>query len=274
MAQAQAQVRVRPAARLSPQRAAQVRRGLVGALVLLAAMEVLTRAELVNPRYMPPASRVVLTTGEILTDPEFLLQVLGTLRGWAGGMALAIAIAVPLGLLLGSSRIAYAATSVLVEFLRPIPSVAWIPLAILVFGRTEMRVPLACYSAVWPILINTIYGMHDVDPVAKETARTFGLGRLAGVVRVALPSAAPFIYTGVRIAAAIALIVVISTELIAGGGQGIGTWMFNWSASGSNPQYVYAGTIVAGLLGVALNALLVAGDRRWFAWHQRTRSSS
>lgn len=258
-----------------PRRSARLRRGLVGALVLLVLLELLTRAELVNPRYLPPASEVLATTAQVLTDPDFLRNVLGTLRGWMLGMGLAILVGVPVGLLLGASRIAYVASRALVEFLRPVPSVALIPLAILLFGRdVQMKTALACYAAVWPILINTIYGMHDVDPIAKETARTFGLGRLAVIRRVALPSAAPFIYTGVRVAAAIALIVVVSTELLAGGSDGIGTWMLTRSAAGTDPGLVYAGTIVAGLLGLGLNALLVSGDRRWFAWHQRARSGT
>lgn len=256
-------------------RSARLRRGLVGAVALLVTLEVLTRAELANPRYLPPASEVLATTGRVLVDPEFLGNVLGTVRGWVLGMALAILIGVPVGLLLGSSRVAYVASGALVEFLRPIPSVALIPLAILLLGRdVQMKTSLACYAAVWPVLINTIYGIHDVDPVAKETARTFGLGRLEVARRVSLPSAAPFIYTGIRVASAIALIVVVSTELLAGGSDGIGTWMLSRSVAGTRPEFVYAGTIVAGLLGLGINAALVAGDRRWFGWHQRTRSGT
>jgi NitT/TauT family transport system permease protein len=250
----------------------RMRRGLAGAAALFALFEVLTRAHLVDPRYLPPASRILATTAGLLVDPSFLPNVVGTLREWAVGMLLATLVAVPVGILLGTSQRAYVASRALVELLRPVPSVALIPLAILLFGRgAQMKTSLVVYASVWPILINTIYGMHDVDPVAKETARGFGLGRLAVVVRVGLPSAAPFIYTGVRVAAAIALIVVISTELLAGGSQGIGTWMLTQSASGTDRELVYAGTIVAGLLGLALNALFLAGDHRWFAWHQRAR---
>jgi len=256
----------------SSPRGARLRRGLTGAAVLFAVLEVLTRADLVDPRYLPPASKILATTGSILVDPEFLPEVLGTLRAWAVGMVLAVLVAVPIGILLGSSQKVYVASRALVELLRPVPSVALIPLAILLFGRgTDMKVALVVYASVWPILINTIYGMHDVDPVAKDTARGFGLGRLAVVARVSLPSAAPFVYTGIRVAAAIGLIVVVSTELLAGGSEGIGTWMLARSASGGERELVYAGTIVAGLIGLGLNALFVLGDRRWFGWHQRAR---
>jgi NitT/TauT family transport system permease protein len=251
----------------------RLRRGMVGGAVLLAAFELVTRAELVDPTYLPPASLVVLTTGRILLDPEFLANVAGTLAAWSIGMALAMAIAIPLGLLLGSSWRSYLAATTAIEFLRPIPSVALIPLAILLLGRgIETKVLLIVYASVWPILFNTIYGIREVDPVARETARAFGLGRRSILGTVSLRSASPFIYTGIRISAAIALILAISTELIAGGGLGIGTWMLANSQTGVPRELLYAGIVVTGLLGLAIDGALVAGERRLFAWHPRVRA--
>jgi NitT/TauT family transport system permease protein len=248
-------------------------RGVIGVAVLFALVEVLTRAELINPRYLPPASTVLATTARIGVDPEFLADVGATLAAWAVGLALAIAVAVPLGLVMGSSRRGYLATATTIEFLRPIPSVALIPLAILLFGRDlDMKVALIVYAASWPILFNTIYGIREVDPIARETARVFGFGRLAVLLRVSLRSASPFIYTGIRVAAAIALILAISSELIAGGSAGIGTWMLVQAQSGTQREYVYAGIMVTGLLGLAINSLLVVGERRLFFWHQRMRT--
>jgi NitT/TauT family transport system permease protein len=263
---------------LSPRNAAartRLLRGLVGVAIITLALEAVTRAELVNPRYLPPASTVLVATGQIALDGEFLTAVLGTLRAWTLGMAIAIVLAVPLGMILGSSRRSWLAATAAIEFLRPIPSVALIPLMILLLGRgLEMKTALVVYACSWPILFNTIYGMREVDPIARDTARAFGFGRLAVLRRVSMPSAAPFIYTGIRIAAAIALIVTVSTELIAGGSEGIGTWMLVRSQTGIEREFVYAGTIFAGLLGLAINVLLVAGERRLFFWHQRIRVST
>ena len=249
-------------------------RGLTGALVLFIALEALTRAELVSPTYLPPASLVLATTARILVDLEFLTAVGGTLAVWGLGLGVACAVAIPLGLLLGSSWRGYLASTTAIELLRPIPSVALIPLAILLLGRgLDMRVTLVAYASLWPILLNTIYGVRDVDPVARDTARAFALGPLATLRRVSLPSAAPFIYTGIRIAAAIALIVAISAELVAGGSTaGIGTWMLARSQPGIGLELVYAGVVVAGLLGLGLDSVLVTGERRLFGWHQRLRS--
>ena len=148
----------------------------------------------------------------------------------------------------------------IIEFLRPIPSVALIPLAILIYGRgTEMKVSLVVFACVWPILFNTIYGMHAVDPVAADTARVFGLGRLQTAARVHLRSASPFIFTGIKIAAGIAVILAVSAELLAGGSEGIGIRMLE-SASVGDQLTVYAITIVAGLLGLVLVGVLGVVD--------------
>lgn len=254
---------------------APIARGATGLAALFLLLEAITRAELVNPAYLPPASTVVATAARLLVDPAFLASVGGTLVAWVLGLTAAALLAVPLGLLLGSSRRAHAATAAAIELLRPIPSVALIPLAILVLGRgIDMRVALVAYAAAWPLLFNTIYGAHAVDPVAVETARAYGLGRWAMARHVLLPSALPFVLTGLRISASIALILAISTELIAGGGAGLGTWMLSSSQTGVPRELLYAGIVVAGLLGLAIDRLMLVSERRLVAWHPRVRARS
>jgi NitT/TauT family transport system permease protein len=242
-------------------------RGTVGALVFFAGLEALTRADLVSREYLPPASTVLRETVELLTRGEFLYATWETIRAALIGLGIAAAIAVPAGLLLGWGRAAYRASMTIIEFLRPIPSVALIPLAILLYGRgNSMKVALVIYACVWPILFNTIYGIRAVDPVAADSARALGLGRMQIAVRVQLPSASPFIFTGVKIAAGLAVILAVSAELLAGGTEGIGIWMLEASAIG-NQTRVYAVTVVSGLIGLALHLVLAAAERRMFAWH-------
>ena len=256
-------------------RSTRILRGAIGAGVLFILVEVVTRAELVNPTYLPPASSVLGTTASLIVDGEFLDNVRGTMTAWAIGLSVAIVIGVPLGVVLGSSWRSFLAATTAIEFLRPIPSVALIPLAILLIGRgLEMRVALIAYASLWPILFNTIYGIRDVDPLAKETARAYGFSRTAILRQVSLRWALPFIYTGIRISAAIALILAISTELIAGGGPGIGTWMLEHSETGVPRELLYAAIVVAGLLGLLINSAMDIGERRFFSWHQRVRGSS
>ena len=135
-----------------------------------------------------------------------------------------MAVAVPAGLVLGSVPGVRAATRAMVEFLRPIPSVALIPLVALILGPgLRMNVTLIVYAAIWPVLFNTIYGLDDVDPVARETLRAFGFGRLGVIRRVNLPSASPFIATGIRLASSIAIILSIAPGTSPAGSAATGS---------------------------------------------------
>jgi NitT/TauT family transport system permease protein len=241
-------------------------RGLAGVLLLMAGAEALTRAELVNPRYLPPASVIVGETVGLFGRGDFYNSLWGTVQACLIGLGLAALVAVPAGLVFGLSRPTYRAATTIIELLRPIPSVALIPLAILLYGRgTQMKVALVIYACVWPMLFNTIYGIRSVDPVAADTARVFGLGRWSIGTKVYLPGAAPFIFTGLKIAASIAVILAVTAELLAGGTDGIGILMGEASSVG-NQRRVYALTIITGLLGLALNLLFGAAERRLFAW--------
>lgn len=244
-------------------------RGLTGLLVFLLAFEALGRAGLVNRDFLPPASTILLRAARQLAEPHFLASAGATVMAWAVGLIIATAIGVPLGLLLGSVPGVNVAAGAIVEFLRPIPSVALIPLAGLVLGSgLEMKATMIVYAALWPVLFNTIYGMAETDPVAKETLRTFGFGRLAVLWRVDLPSAAPFIATGVRLASAIALILAISVEMLNGIGSGLGMYISEARTGTHSAVTVLACTFWAGLIGLLLNGLFVAVDRRAFAWHR------
>lgn len=257
----------------SSRRAAQrTARGLAGIAIVLGPLEILARIGALPQASVPAPSRVLATTAGLLVDPAFLANVGGTLVAWSAGLIGAAAIAIPLGLLLGSSERTATAAAAAIDFLRPIPSVALIPLAILLLGRgLDMKAVLVAYAATWPILFNTIAGVHELDPVGRETARTYGLGRVAIIRAVVLPGAAPIIFTGIRISAGIALVVAVSAELLAGGGSGLGTWMLQRSQAGVPRELLYAGILVTGLLGLGINAVLLAGDRRLFGWHPRHR---
>jgi NitT/TauT family transport system permease protein len=244
-------------------------RGLAGVAVFLLAGEVVGRVGLVDPSYLPPTSTVLAHAGRLLTDGGFLRDIAFTLGGWSAGLLVATAIAVPAGVLFGSLPVVDSAARVLVEFLRPIPAVALVPLVLLVVAdQGEMERLLAAYAATWPILVNTIYGAGAVDPLARDMARCFGLGRAAILLRVWLPSVAPFVATGVRLASSVALIVTISTELISGGGgDGLGQFVFDASGDPDDAAEVFAAVLVIGTLGLLLDAGLRYGERTAFRWH-------
>lgn len=248
--------------------------GLIGMGVLVAALEIVSRLGLVNEKFLPPFSQVVVAMVGLFSDAGFLGDVWATLATWFFGLVVSMLIAIPLGILLGLSDVGYRASRSIIELIRPMPPVALIPLVILVLGQgLEMKLVIAVYAATWPILFNTIYGVHGTDPKAKEMGRSFGLSRFAITSRIVVPSAAPMIATGVRISSSIVLIVIITVELIAGGTNGLGSFIGRMRGLGDQVELVYAGILVAGLLGLAVNILLGWLERRFFAW-SRTRGGA
>lgn len=236
--------------------------------VVLGAFEVLGRAGLVSRTYLPPSSEVLWRALRLGVDAGFLAAVGATLTAWALGLLLAVAVGTSLGAVLGTLPGVRAAAAIVVEFLRPIPSVALIPLAALLLGSgLSMKVALIAYAAVWPLLYNTIYGLGETDPLAKETLRSFGFGPWSVVWRVSLPSAAPYIATGVRLAASIALILAVSIEILSGRGSGIGIYAAAAQTGTGTADVVLACTAWAGVLGLVINTVLVRLERRVLAWH-------
>ncbi|MCG5219076.1 ABC transporter permease [Streptosporangium sp. KLBMP 9127] len=241
-------------------------RGAAGVCGFLLIAEALGRTGVIDPVVLPLASTVLGETLGLAADPDFLLQLGNTLDACGVGLLFSVAIAVPAGVLLGTFRKVERSARPLVEFLRPIPSVALIPVAQFLFRDPEYaKVSLVIFAASWPLLINTMYGMREVDPLAKETLRSFGFGPLAVIGRVSLPSAAPFIVTGLRIAVSVTLIVAVSVELFVGG-TGLGTFM-SAAAAGNQRAEMLGAVVWAGLLGLAANGLLAGAERRLFRWH-------
>ncbi len=243
---------------------------LVAVAVALALWELLARIGVLSETSFPPMSETLATLFEQLGAGEFWSAVGNTLQGWALGLGIAVALAVPAGILVGSSRLLYRAVRVPVEFLRPVPSVALIPLAVLVYGTgLESKVFLAVFASFWPLFIQTLYGMQDVDPVVTDTARSFGLGRLERVWRITLPSAVPYIATGVRISSAVALILAVTAELVIGS-AGLGR-SISIAQSGGAIDLMYALIIATGMLGWLLNIFATSGERRVLHWHPSQR---
>ncbi|MFZ3598583.1 ABC transporter permease [Streptomyces sp. BH104] len=247
--------------------------GILGVLLAFGACEVVSRAGIVRREYLPPASEILTRAVELAGDSVFLDGLGATLRAWVLGLALACAIAVPAGLLLGSVPVVDAAVRAIVEFLRPLPSVALIPLVSLLLGSgTETEVALVTYASVWPILFNTMYGLKESEPLAKDTLRAFGFGRAAVLLRVELVGAAPFIAAGIRISAAVALVVAVATELLSGFGEGLGIFIAQAQQATDGNRDVLAGVVWAGALGLLINGVLVWGERRLFPWTPERRA--
>jgi ABC-type nitrate/sulfonate/bicarbonate transport system permease component len=244
--------------------------GGLGLALVVAVVEALPRLGIVDSRFLPPFSEMARELAAQLTLADFWVALAQTVRGWALGLAIAMIAGVLVGVLLGSVPFLRAVTASTIEFLRPIPSVALIPLVVLIYGsRPQSALVLVVYAAFWQVLVQVLYGVADVDPVVRDTARSYRFARWTVVRTVIWPTAMPYVVTGFRLAASVALILEITAELIVGV-PGLGRSIGVAQSSGAVAQ-TYALVIVVGLLGVAVNAVARAVERRALRWHTSIR---
>ncbi|MDN4610444.1 ABC transporter permease [Arthrobacter burdickii] len=245
--------------------------GLAGILGFLLTWELIPRLGLVEARFLPPASEVLAALAVDFQLTAFWAAVGETLLAWVLGLAAAVLLAVAAGFVVGSSQFLRRFTNSTVEFLRPIPSVALIPLAVLLFGvKIESSLMLIIYASFWQIFIQVLYGVADVDNVAMQTARSFGLKTVARVRYVVFPTALPYLMTGVRLAASVALILAITAELVIGS-PGLGREIA-LAQSGGAISGMYALIVATGLIGVLINLLMRFIERKTLSWHSSIRS--
>jgi ABC-type nitrate/sulfonate/bicarbonate transport system permease component len=237
----------------------------LGSWQLLCDVNVLPRSSVASVTQILKALAHMVATGNLWAPLAATMEI------WALGLAISAAAGVMLGMLLGASEAAYRSSRVTVDFMRNIPPVALVPLALLLYGATgSMVLFLIVFGAIWPVILQSMYGVHQVDPVVRDVARSYQLGRWRRAATVVLPSAAPFIATGVRIAATVALLLAIGAELI-GGAPGIGNSIAVAETAGNiGPMYAYI--TLSAFLGVVINVALLNLERRLLAWHSAHRS--
>lgn len=244
--------------------------GVLGIVLFLLIWEAVPRLGLANPRYLPGSVEVFTLFFQNLGLQSFWLAVGLTMRAWAIGLAISIAGGVVLGLVIGSSPFLRKSTHSTIEFLRPIPSVALIPLAVLLFGlRLESELLLIVYACFWIILIQVLYGVADVDKVADDTVRSFRFSRFARIRHLVWPTAMPYLATGVRLAASVGLILAITSELVIGT-PGLGSEVAKAQANGAISA-MYALVITTGLVGVLVNLSMRYLERKLLFWHSSIR---
>lgn len=248
------------------------RRRSAGVLILLAAWEIVSRTGIVDPRYFPPATAALAQLGVNFTLTGFWSAVGVTVGTWALGMLIAFVLAAPLGVIIGLSPFLTRLTRSTVEFLRPIPSVGLIPLAVLVFAvPLHQSLLIVVYGAFWQIFVQVLYGVADVDSVAMATARSYGFTWIQRVRDVVFPTMLPYLVTGVRLASAVALILTITAELVVGGDPaGLGREVA-LSRDAGLYESTYALVIATGLLGMVINLGVRFAERRLLSWHQSVR---
>ncbi|MGH7929467.1 MAG: ABC transporter permease [Candidatus Binatia bacterium] len=240
--------------------------GIFFLLVLLCAWELASRWQWLNPLIVPPPSSILISFGSLVASGDIPLQIVASLKRAIIGYILAAAVFIPLGILMGLFETCRRALEVVVEMLRPIPPPVIIPVALLFFGlEDEMKIFVIFFSCAWPILLNTLDGVRNIDPLLLNTARTFGLSRARIIWQVVLPACSPQIMTGLRISLPITLILVVISEMV-GSTDGIGYFILDAQRRFRVVQ-MYAGMLALAILGYGLNLLFNVAHRTLLAWH-------
>ena len=255
------------------QRRASVR-GLIGLAGFLVLWELASRTHIVDPQFVPAPSTMAGEVGKLFSQPQFTADFVATVLAWLIVILISTAIALPVGMLLGSIPGLRVATSAIIEFIRPVPAVTLIPVVVIAFGDgAQTKIILSVFTSIWPILFNVIYGLHEVDPQHVDTAQVFRTGRLRVAFAVKLPAVMPFAMTGIRLSAAMSLITILSTEFLDGSGIGFGAYIYSTGSVSGNMVIVVTGVVLAGILGYLVNLGLTAMQNAWFAWSPESQVS-
>ena len=271
------------------ERAARLARSLLVPVALLAAWEAVSRAGLISPLFLPAPSQVLVrwlayasplqgydpSQGSRLSwalSGELPRDALASLTRIAVGFGIGAGLALPLGLLMGARPRVYELLNPVLQILRPIPPIAFIPLSILWFGLgNPPALFLIALGAFFPVLVNTIAGVRHVDALYIRAAKNLGASEATLFRRVMLPSAMPYILAGMRIGMGVAFIVVIVAEMTAVN-RGLGYRIleareFMWS------DKIIAGMITIGLCGLGIDVFMGRLNRWLLRWHRGMEAS-
>lgn len=256
--------RIAPAP-LTQRRWAPVVLGVTGLVTLAVIWEAGVRAEVLPPADIPRPLEVASALGGLLGENDFWTALGQTFIGAGTGLAIATAVALVAGVAMGASEVLRRAFRPTVEFLRPVPGLTLIPLAILLWGpSTGSTIFLVAFGCTWPLLVQTMAGVSSADQVGLMAARSYGLGVFARIRWVIIPSALPYVMTGLRICASIALIVAIGGELIVGT-PGVGS-MIRQAQQALKLDDMYALVLASGVLGIATTLGFERAERFVLRW--------
>lgn len=241
--------------------------GLIGVWTLVWALE------LIHRDLVPAPWSVGLELLSLLGSPTFWGSLGQTLAGALIALVIATVIAVPLGIVLGMAPGVYRSLQFVIDFGRSFPTVAMLPVVILILGTTvQMKVVVLVIGLVWPILIQTYYGARRLDPVLVETVKAYRTPARLMFLKVLLPSAAPFAATGIRIAATVAILVSIGIEILTLT-PGMGGALAQSQTNGL-PARAIAYTIYAAFLGLGIYVILARVEDRLLRWNRRAEGQS
>ncbi|MFQ6051144.1 MAG: ABC transporter permease [Candidatus Hydrothermarchaeota archaeon] len=239
-------------------------------LIFFFLWEVFCDLGLVSSLFLPAPSKVLLTFITLIMNGELITHVKVSLYRALSGFFIAAIIAIPHGILIALSRTVEDISNPIVELFRPIPAAALIPVAILWLGiENASKILIIAFACYFPILLNTISGVRHVDLNLVNVAKLFEASRLQIVTKIILPSATPFIITGLRLSLAVSLILLIVTEMI-GARAGLGFLILD-AEYAFQTEKMFAGIFTIGMIGFIFNEIMLAIERRTTRWRREIR---
>lgn len=237
--------------------------------IFLGIWEAAPRLGLVDKVFLPPFSQVVSAFFSLAGNGQLQEHVTASLTRALAGFFVAIVIAIPLGIAIAWYRPVSDFLNPILELFRNTAALALLPVFVLILGiGEESKIALVIYACTFPILLNTISGVRSVDPLLVKSASSLGFSSIRLFQKVVLPAAVPTIFTGIRMAAASSILVLIAAEMV-GAKAGLGYLI---TASQLNFQIpdMYAGIVAISLLGLTINAVLILIERRLSRWRVNT----
>jgi sulfonate transport system permease protein len=245
--------------------------GAVGfAVGLLLLWQLMASAKVISPLFFPSPVRTMEALWAQIAHGQLWQPLTSTISRMAWGWFVASILGVVLGALISSSDVVRRMTHPLLEFMRPLPASAIIPVAILAFGLSStMSTSVIAFGSIWPVLLASVQGFSAVDERLREVASVMRFGTFERFMKVNLPSAMPGILAGARVGLSVALILAVVTEMQASL-TGIGQNILMAQRSFKTPD-LYAGVVVLGAIGFVTSAAIQAVENRVLRWRNSTR---
>lgn len=234
-------------------------------LLFFAIWEFLPRTGIVSSAFLSPPSAVLAAIAQLIETGQLNKHIFASLQRSLAGLSLAVLAGVSLGLLMGVVRRFEAFVDPLLQLFRQVSALALFPVFLLFFGIGEAsKIAIIFWAAFWPVLLNTISGVKQVEKLLIHSALSMGATRSFIFFKVILPAAAPSIFTGIRLAGAYSITALVAAEMI-GSHAGLGFLTLNSQEIFQIPS-MYAGIVLLALLGLALNYVLALLEKRLTRW--------
>jgi ABC-type nitrate/sulfonate/bicarbonate transport system permease component len=222
--------------------------------------------------YFPPLQTILQTFGKLWFSPQALSNIAPSLWRFSVGYLAAAFLGIAIGVPVGASRNLRNVLEPVLEFLRAIPPPVLVPVLILFAGLgNEMKALVIVFGCIWPVLLNTVAGVRALDEVLAETVRSYRIGRFARLWHYVLPGASPQIFTGLRQALSIGIILMVVSEMFAAK-DGIGFVLVQYQRTFAIPE-MWSGIILLGIIGIVLSLLFRAIEAWLLGWYYGLRQS-